>query len=195
MASWRRDRCASRYSRALVLTQPANAHEHIIAIRGTGRRQALAQQRVDACASPDTSRESTARSRGNGEEAIERLHGLIPSQVVPHHQEVTAMEAGQQFRVINDALFAYNRFGFSWALLASVCPRWYGLREDSFAHDNPISPHRVTFTLLRFEAYSTSSSCEPTPQTLIVCRKTSCPSMMRFTCYLTPLCSIKIPVA
>ena len=39
---------------------------------------------------------------GNGEEAIERLHGLIPGQVVPA-QEVTAVEAGQQFRLINDA--------------------------------------------------------------------------------------------
>jgi len=48
---------------------------------------------------------AAARSRGNGEEAIERLYGLIPSEVVPHNQEVTAVEAGQQVRVINDALF------------------------------------------------------------------------------------------
>jgi hypothetical protein len=48
---------------------------------------------------------AAARSRGNGEEASERLHSLIPSEVVPHNQEVTAVEAGQQFRVINDALF------------------------------------------------------------------------------------------
>jgi hypothetical protein len=42
---------------------------------------------------------------GNGEEAIERLDSLIPSKIVPRHQEVTAVEAGQEFRVINDALF------------------------------------------------------------------------------------------
>jgi succinylarginine dihydrolase len=92
--------------RALVLTQPANAHEHIIAIRGTGRRQALGLSREQTHARARTRRvRAAARSRGNGEEAIERLHGLIPSQVVSHNQEVTAMEAGQQFRVINDALF------------------------------------------------------------------------------------------
>jgi hypothetical protein len=48
---------------------------------------------------------AVARARGNGEEAIERLHGLIPSKGVPRNQEVSAVEAGQQFRVINDALF------------------------------------------------------------------------------------------
>jgi hypothetical protein len=48
---------------------------------------------------------AAAWSCGNGEAAIECLHGLIPSEVVPHNQEVTAVEAGQQFRVINDALF------------------------------------------------------------------------------------------
>jgi len=47
---------------------------------------------------------AAARACSNGEEAIERLHGLIPGKVVPRHQEVTAVEAGQQFRVINDAL-------------------------------------------------------------------------------------------
>jgi hypothetical protein len=46
-----------------------------------------------------------SEARGNGEAAIERLHGLIPSEVVPHHQKVTAVEAGQQCKVINDALF------------------------------------------------------------------------------------------
>ena len=50
---------------------------------------------------PDTS-PGQRPACGNGEEAIERLHGLIPGQVVPRHQEV-AVEAGQQFRLINDA--------------------------------------------------------------------------------------------
>jgi hypothetical protein len=48
---------------------------------------------------------AAAWARGNGEEAIERLYDLIPSKIVPCNQEVTAVEAGQQFRAINDALF------------------------------------------------------------------------------------------
>ena len=92
--------------RALVLPPPANAHEHIIAIRGAGRRQALGHRREQTHARARTRRvRAAARSCGNGEEAIERLHGLIPGEVVPRHQEVTAVEAGQQLRVINDALF------------------------------------------------------------------------------------------
>ena len=93
-------------SRTLVLPPPANAHEHIIAIRGAGRGHALGRRREETHARARTRRvRAAARSRGNGEEAIERLHGLIPSQVVPRNQEVTAVEAGEQFRVINDALF------------------------------------------------------------------------------------------
>jgi hypothetical protein len=48
---------------------------------------------------------AAARTCGNGEEAIERLDSLIPGKIVPRNQEVTAVEAGQEFRVINDALF------------------------------------------------------------------------------------------
>jgi hypothetical protein len=92
--------------RALVLPQPANVHEDIIAIRGAGRREALGFSREQTHARARTrGMRAAAWSRGNGEEAIERLHGLIPREVVPHSQEVTAVEAGQQFRVINDALF------------------------------------------------------------------------------------------
>src|SRR5712692_9842178 len=92
--------------RALVLPQPANMYEHIIAIRGAGRREALGLSREQTQARAWTRcLRAAAWSRGNGEEAIERLHGLIPHEVVPHNQEVTAVEAGQQFRVINDALF------------------------------------------------------------------------------------------
>ena len=92
--------------RALVLPQPANVREHIIAIRGAGRREALSFSREQTHARARTrGLRTVAWARGNGEEAIERLHDLIPSEIVPHHQEVTAVEAGQQFRVINDALF------------------------------------------------------------------------------------------
>jgi hypothetical protein len=92
--------------RALVLPQPANAHEHIIAIRGARGCQALGLSREQTQARPRTRGvRAAARARGNREAAIERLHGLIPSEIVPRNQEVTAVEAAQQFRSINDALF------------------------------------------------------------------------------------------
>ena len=103
--------------RALVLPPPANAHEHIIAIGGAGRRDALGRGREQTQARAWTRRVRAAtRSCGNGKEAIERLHGLIPRQIVPRHQEVATVEAGQQFRVINDALLRrIIASGFSWA--------------------------------------------------------------------------------
>src|SRR5215510_459379 len=92
--------------RALVLPQPAKMHEHIIAIRRAGRREALGLRREQTHARARTRcLRTVAWSRGNGEEAIEGLHSLIPSKVVPRNQEITAVEAGQQFWVINDALF------------------------------------------------------------------------------------------
>ena len=92
--------------RALVLPQPANAHEHIIAIRGARRGHALGRRREQTHARARTRRvRAAAWACGNGEEARERLHGLIPSKGVPRNQEVTAVEARQQFRLIHDALF------------------------------------------------------------------------------------------
>jgi hypothetical protein len=92
--------------RTLVLPEPANAHEHIIAIRGARGGHALGHRREQTHARARTRRvRAAAGACGNGEEPIERLHGLIPGKIVPRHQEVTAVEAGQQFRLINDALF------------------------------------------------------------------------------------------
>jgi len=92
--------------RTLVLPQPAKAYEHIIAIRGAGRRQALGRSREQTHARARTRRvRAAAWTRGNREETIECLHSFIPREGVPGHQEVTAVEAGQQFRMINDALF------------------------------------------------------------------------------------------
>jgi hypothetical protein len=83
---------------------------------------------------------AAARSRGNGEETIERLHGLIPREVVPGNQEVTAVEAGQQFRVINDALFSVSSlWGSHGHLLASVLSTLVRFEGRVFAHENPIS--------------------------------------------------------
>jgi hypothetical protein len=47
---------------------------------------------------------TAAWSSGKRENVLERLHGLIPGEVVARDQEVTTMETGQQFRVIDDAL-------------------------------------------------------------------------------------------
>jgi len=51
------------------------------------------------------SREGSGPGAWQWKGAIKRLHGLIPREVVPCNQEVTAVEAGQEFRAINDALF------------------------------------------------------------------------------------------
>ena len=56
---------------------------------------------------------------GDREDAIEHVHGFIPCQIVAHHQHVTAMGTGQEFRMIDETLLGYNRFGVlmgpSWA--------------------------------------------------------------------------------
>jgi hypothetical protein len=47
---------------------------------------------------------TAAWSSGNRENVLERLHGLIPGEVVARDQEGTTMETGQPFRLIDDAL-------------------------------------------------------------------------------------------
>ena len=125
--------------RALGLPQPAKAHEHIIAIRGAGRRQALGRRRAQPQARARTRRvRAAARACGNGEEASARLHGLIPRKGVPRNQEVTAVEVRQQCRVINDALCGVESlWGSPGHLFARV---WSTLAEcegGCFAHENP----------------------------------------------------------
>jgi hypothetical protein len=72
--------------RMLVLPEPANAHEHIIAIRGARRGHALGHCREQTHARARTRGvRAVARACGNGEKAIERLHDLIPGKVVPRH--------------------------------------------------------------------------------------------------------------
>ena len=86
------------------------------------RRRALGRSREQTHARARTCRVRAATwVCGNGEAAIERLHDLIPSKVVPWNQEVTAVEAGQQFRVINNALFGVEAlWGSHGHLFASV---------------------------------------------------------------------------
>src|SRR5215510_2072515 len=68
--------------RALVLPQPANVHEDIIAIRGARRREAQRFSRAQTQARTRTrGMRAVAWARGNREAAIERLHGLIPREV------------------------------------------------------------------------------------------------------------------
>ena len=93
--------------RALVLTEPPNPHEHIVAIGGARKRHPLGLGGEQAHAQAPTRRfGAVAWSTGNGQDAIERLHGLIPGEVVPHHQEFPAMGASQEFRVIDNALLS-----------------------------------------------------------------------------------------
>lgn len=81
---------------------------------------------------------AAARARGNGEEAIERLHGRIPGQGVPRNQEVTAVEAGQQHRVRNAALCGVSSLGGAQGhLFASVWSTLAAFEGRFFVHDNP----------------------------------------------------------
>jgi hypothetical protein len=90
--------------RALVLTEPPNPHEPIVARGGARKRHPLGLGGEQAQAQAPTRRFGTvAWSTGHGHDAIERLHGLIPGEVVPHHQECPAMGACQEFRVIDNA--------------------------------------------------------------------------------------------
>src|SRR4029434_3080612 len=92
--------------RALVLPAPANAHEDIITIGGARRRHLLSLGREEAHARARARcLRAVAGSSGKGEDAIERLHSLIPGQIVPHDQKVPTVGTGQQLRVIDDALF------------------------------------------------------------------------------------------
>ena len=63
--------------RARLLSQPADVHEPIIAIRGAWRRQALGLSIEPTHARARTPRvRAAARAWSKGEEAIERLHGF-----------------------------------------------------------------------------------------------------------------------
>ena len=88
-----------------LLPPPANAHQHIIAIGGARKGDALPLGGQQAHARARTGRVRAAtRSTGHREDAIEPLHGLIPRQIVAHHQQIAAMGTGQELRLINDAL-------------------------------------------------------------------------------------------
>jgi len=127
--------------RALGLPPPAPAPAHRIAIRGTGRCQALGRRRAPTQARARTRRvRAAARSRGHGEEASERLHGLIPRQGVPPHQEVTAMEAGQPCRGIPEARCGVSSlWGAHGHLLARVLSTLVRVEGRGFAHEHPLS--------------------------------------------------------
>src|SRR5690349_7971611 len=90
---------------AVLLPPPANAHDDVVAIGGAGRREALPLCREQAQARANTRGVRTAtRSTCHREDAIEHLHGLIPSQIVTHHEQSATMRTCQELRVINAAL-------------------------------------------------------------------------------------------
>ena len=89
----------------VLLSPPANTHEHIIAIAGAREGDALPLCREQAHARARTCGMRTAtRSAGNREDAIEHLHGLIPRQIGAQHQQVAAVRTGQDLRLIDNAL-------------------------------------------------------------------------------------------
>jgi len=89
-----------------LLPPPANVDDDIVAIGGASRREALPLCGEQAQARADTRGVRAApRSTRHREDVIEHLHGLIPCQIVARHEEVATMGTGQEFRVIDEALF------------------------------------------------------------------------------------------
>jgi hypothetical protein len=88
-----------------LLPPPANAYQHIIAIGGARKGEALTLCGKQAHTRARTGRVPTATgSAGHRDDAIECLHGLIPGEIVAHHQEIATVGTGHQFRLINHAL-------------------------------------------------------------------------------------------
>jgi hypothetical protein len=100
-----------------------------------------------------------AGSNRKGEDAIERLHSLIPGQIVPQGQEVPTVGTGQKLRVIDEALFrVYSLWGSHGYLLASVLSTLAQIARRLFAHDNPNS---LTACLLRYCDHVPFGTLEP----------------------------------
>src|SRR5262245_20222666 len=135
-----------------MLPAPANAHEDIITIGGARRRYLLSLGREAAHARARTCcLRAVAGSSSQGEDALERLHNLIPGQIVPHDQEGPTVGTGQKLRVIDDALFRVESlWGSHGYLLASVLSTLAQIARRLFAHDNPNS---LTACLLRYCAW------------------------------------------
>jgi hypothetical protein len=53
---------------------------------------------------------TTPRSARHRQDAVERLHGCMPCQIMAHHQEITAVGTGQEFRLIHHALLGIESF-------------------------------------------------------------------------------------
>jgi len=90
---------------AVLLPPPANAYQHIIAIGGARKGEALTLCGKQAHTRARTGRVPTATgAAGHREDPVERLHSLIPCQIVAHDQQIAAVGTGQKFRLINQAL-------------------------------------------------------------------------------------------
>jgi hypothetical protein len=88
------------------LAPPANVDNDVVAIGRAGRCEAVPLCGEQAQARADTRGVRTATwSTRRREDTIESLHGLIPGQIVARHKEVATMGTGQEFRVIDEALF------------------------------------------------------------------------------------------
>ena len=82
---------------------------------------------------------TTTRSARYREHLVEGLNGFIPSQVVAHHQNLTAVGASWEFRLIDEALLGISSFrgshGFLLARILLTRAEFEGLL---LPHDNPI---------------------------------------------------------
>ena len=84
------------------LAPPANVDD-VVAI-GIWRRRCPSAEAAQARADTRGARTVTWSTR-HREHTIKSLHGLIPCQIVARHEEVATMGTGQEFRVIDEALF------------------------------------------------------------------------------------------
>ena len=90
---------------ASLIAQPANADHHIIAVGRTWRGDALRLGGQQTHVRTGTRLlGTTTGSARYGEHLVEGLNGFIPSQIVAHHQNLTAVGTSWPFGLIDEAL-------------------------------------------------------------------------------------------
>ena len=122
------------------LAPPGQAHQHLRALGGTRKGEARGRGCKEAQACARTGRARTVpRSAGYRPDTSERLHDLIPRQIVAHHQQVAPGGPGPECRLIAETRLGVSAFrGSHGRLLASV---WFTLAQFEgkfWAHENPI---------------------------------------------------------
>jgi hypothetical protein len=134
---------------AVLRSPPGKAHHHILARGGARQGEALRlcckQAHTRACTGHVRPVPGSTRSR---KDTIERWHGLIPSKIVVHHEQIATVGTGQEFRVVEDALVGVSSlWGSHGRLFTRVLSTLAEFEGQCLAHDNPIS---LTGLLLRY---------------------------------------------